>query len=125
MLPSAPVHAMVTQHDADYVLASPDWPTPNPPSYCHTELADDMTLHVPELAGRRYTLVYQGQVAGQHAWKIEYNYANYSSKGCTAATLSQNGTVAELFDVRSRTMGNLTYARLRESGGLWRLEAAR
>lgn len=116
---------VVTQADTDYVLSTPDWPMVRPPSYCHAELQDDMTLHVPEIGGIRVTLKYAGQQSGFMAWTVASQYTNAASKGCATARLSQNGTVAELFDVRSRTAGSLTYARIRWVNGIWRLEAAR
>lgn len=125
MLPASAGVTVVTQADADLVLASPDWPLINAPSYCHAELQDNYTLHVPEIAGTRVTLKYAGQQNGYMGWTIQGQYTNHTSKGCSTAVMSQNGTVAELFDVRSRSAGNLTYARIRWVNGVWRLEAAR
>lgn len=116
---------VVTQADTDFVLVSRDWPQVRPASYCHAELQDDYTLHVPEIAGVRVTLVYAGQQGGFMSWTVQSQYTNAATKGCATARMSEGGTVAELFDVRSRTAGSLTYARIRWVNGVWRLEAAR
>ncbi len=121
MLSSPPVSALVTAADVDYVLGSPDWPTPNAPSYCHNELAPDNDLMIPEIvingSRMRVLLEYAGIVDGYHTWDVSYSVAT-TSKGCGNNT-ANSGTFT-LTDVRGL---NISYSSvtLQSYGGRIRL----
>lgn len=119
-LSSPPVDALVTTVDADYILASPDWPTPNTPSFCHNELANDSDLQIPQINGKRVRLNYNGIVSGAHQWTVAENVAQPNTKGCANNWTNQDGTVT-LNDVRGRTQSFSSATFQPMGGGVWRL----
>lgn len=97
---------------ADITRGTPRWPVVNTPNLCYVELQPNLDLYVPEIAGYRVMLKYNGIVGGQHTWINGNTTTNPAPQGCTTATLS--GNTATLTDVKGYP--NLHYSAVLVSG---------
>ena len=85
---------------------------------CFAEVAPNLDMYIPGIAGLQVWMAYRGN----NTW-VE-TARRSSTLPCPGNALS--GPVATFDDVRGYSLGNLSYVRIRNTGGpTWVLEAAR
>ena len=84
---------------------------------CFVEVASNLDMYIPSIAGLQVWLTYQGAMQ----WTLAASRA--TSLSCPGNALS--GPVATFDDVRGYGLVPLSFVRLRNTGTTWTLEAAR
>lgn len=111
-----PYEPFLTADDLDCIRARNWWPRSGE-NECFAEVGPNLSLYIPSINGFAAWLRYQGGMD----WTLYRSRA--TNVRCHGNTLA--GQVAELRDVRGYGILPLTYVRLRQVNGIWRLEAAR
>ena len=107
----------LTVSDMECVLAGAFWPV-GVIDKCFVEVAPNLDMYIPSIAGLQVWLTYQGAMQ----WTLAASRA--TSLSCPGNALS--GPVATFDDVRGYGLVPLSFVRLRNTGGTtWTLEAAR
>jgi hypothetical protein len=106
----------LTVSDMECVLAGAFWPA-GEVDRCFVEVGFDLSMYIPGIAGLQVWMAYRGN----NTWVERARRA--STLSCPGNALA--GPVATFDDIRRYGLVPLSYARLRESGGVWTLEAAR
>jgi len=111
----------LTVSDTDCIINGAFWPL-GTVDKCFVEVGATLGMYIPSVSGLQVWLGYQGMIGGQHTWTETRRVATGLS--CPGNALS--GSVVEFDDVRSYSLGYLTYVRIRNTvGTTWVLEAAR
>jgi len=113
---------ILTAADVVCVLGGTDWPI-GTVDQCFVSLGATWDMYVPGIEGLQVWLAYKGinTSTGQHTW--QETTRRTSSLKCPGNDLRGNTVVFD--DVRAYGLTSLTYARLRNVGAYWTLEAAR
>jgi hypothetical protein len=96
----APVKvSAITELDASAGVRYARWPLHHEPSYCYVELLPNLDLYIPDIAGSRVQLSYDGMVHGNHTWTLRSTAP--ATNECTNTKLLPGGG-AWLHDVRGQ-----------------------